>query len=57
MEDLAHIKVREKEWATGPGMRFGIFCQVTRQEEVAKNSLKKTINSQGMPECYRDIWE
>eukprot|EP00972_Heterocapsa_arctica_P017151 2535340-Heterocapsa_arctica.AAC.1 len=57
MSDLAHIKVREQEWAAGLGMHFGTFFTTCRQEEVATTSLQLTINSRGKPECFSDIWE
>eukprot|EP00972_Heterocapsa_arctica_P025726 3786543-Heterocapsa_arctica.AAC.1 len=57
MSDLAHIKVREQEWAAGFGLHFDTFFNISRQEEVARKSLLKTINSQGKPEGFRDNWE
>eukprot|EP00972_Heterocapsa_arctica_P015376 2266132-Heterocapsa_arctica.AAC.1 len=57
MSDLAHIKTREQDWATGLGLQFYIFINNCRQEEVAKRSLQKTINSKGKPEQFRDLWE
>eukprot|EP00972_Heterocapsa_arctica_P065011 9596396-Heterocapsa_arctica.AAC.1 len=57
MSDLAHIKVREQDWAAGLGLHFDTFFTNCRQEEVAKRSLQKTINIRGKPECFRDIWE
>eukprot|EP00972_Heterocapsa_arctica_P099136 14630075-Heterocapsa_arctica.AAC.1 len=38
-------------------MHFGNFLTTCRQEEVARTSLLRTINSRGRPDCFADIWE
>eukprot|EP00972_Heterocapsa_arctica_P078045 11509630-Heterocapsa_arctica.AAC.1 len=57
MRDLAHIKAKERVWASGMALQFDSFFKNSRQEEVAKRSLRNTINSNGKPEQFRESWE
>eukprot|EP00972_Heterocapsa_arctica_P032581 4799343-Heterocapsa_arctica.AAC.1 len=54
LRNLANIKAREQEWTDAPGMMFGRFLTICRQEETARKSLLQSINRRDRPEGYEE---